>query len=96
MSMSTHVVGFKPPDEKWKKMKAIHDACKAAGVSRPDEVIDFFDGGEPEDCGVEASQGDLLRCGALVPFKSDDHEGFTLHVDKLPADVKIVRFVNSW
>lgn len=32
MSMSLNVMGFKPPDEKWKQMKAAYEACCAAGV----------------------------------------------------------------
>jgi hypothetical protein len=47
MSMSMHVIGFVPPDGTWAQMKAIWDACQAAGVSLPDEVEDFF-GGEPK------------------------------------------------
>lgn len=29
MGMSMHVVGYKPADEHWKKMKAAWDACAA-------------------------------------------------------------------
>lgn len=53
MGMSTHVVGFIPPDEKWQKMKAVWDACRAAGVEVPEDVCDFFEGGEPDPAGVE-------------------------------------------
>ncbi len=52
MSMSTYVIGFKPPDSKWKEMKAIYDACEKGKISPPEEVIEFFDG-EPDINGVE-------------------------------------------
>jgi len=42
MSMSTHVIGFRLPDEKWKQMKAIWDAYDAANLDIPDEVFDYF------------------------------------------------------
>jgi hypothetical protein len=42
MSISMHVVGFRPPDEKFNKMKAIWDACKSANVEVPKEVGEFF------------------------------------------------------
>jgi hypothetical protein len=42
MSMSTHVKRIVPPDEQWKKMKAIYDSCEAAGIEAPDEVSDYF------------------------------------------------------
>ena len=47
MGMSSHVTGFKLPDEKWKKMKAIYDACKVANISPPQEVNEFFDYSPP-------------------------------------------------
>jgi hypothetical protein len=47
MGMSTHVVGFKPPDEKWRKMKAVWDACEAAGTDPPAAVSKFFEGDVP-------------------------------------------------
>lgn len=41
MSMSTHVVGIKPPEDRWRKMKAIHDACQAADLADPDVVVKY-------------------------------------------------------
>ena len=51
MSMSTSVVGFVPPDEEWKKMKAVWDACANADVETPNDVDDFFSGKEPDKNG---------------------------------------------
>lgn len=52
MSMSTHVVGIVPPDDDWKKMKQVYDACVAANIDVPDNVWDFFNNEEPDDAGV--------------------------------------------
>lgn len=96
MSMSTHAIGFKPPDAKWKKMKKAWDACNEAGVDPPKEVDDFFDGESPDDSGVEVSEDTLEKCGALSEFKGDMVDGWEIHIDKLPKDVKIVRVYNSY
>ena len=47
MSMSSSVVGFRPADDKWKKMKKIWDSCEEADVAIPKDVLDFFDGEYP-------------------------------------------------
>jgi len=89
MSMSTHVIGFKPPDEKWNKMKAIYDACEVAGVPIPSEVDDFFDGEGPDPAGVEVK---------LTPreWQDDMRQGYEIDIDSLPKGVKTIRFYNSW
>jgi hypothetical protein len=90
MGMSTHVVGFRPPDDRWRQMKAVWDACAAAGTSIPDEVDEFFNGEAPDDAGVTVD----------IPTHewSDEHsrEGYEIHLDELPADIKTIRFYNSW
>jgi len=96
MSMSTHVVGFKPPDAKWQRMKAVWDACDHAGVPPPPEVMAFFDGEEPDVNGVEVTEDALIRCGALREWHDDGRDGYEVLVEKLPADVKVIRFYNSW
>ena len=96
MGMSTHVVGFKLADEKWKKMKAVYDTCKAAGVPPPKAVSDFFGDDAPDPNGVEVGQHALVKCGAVVEYQADSSHGFEVHIDKLPPDVKIVRVYNAW
>lgn len=91
-----HVCGFKPPDEKWTKMKAVWDACKDAGVDPPKDVSAFFNHEEPDPAGVEIDEKALKKCGAAVDFEGDMQEGFDIHVDKLPKDVKIVRVYASY
>lgn len=93
MGMSTIVVGFKPPDERWKQMKKVYDACEEAGIKIPKEVGEFFGGSPPDPSGVEVN---LRVHGALTRWEEEGADGYELHVDKLPKDVKIVRFYNSW
>jgi hypothetical protein len=89
MGMDTHVAGFIPPDEAWQKMKAVWDACDAAGIEVPADVEDFFDGESPDPAGqtVEIPHRD---------WKDSDCEGFEVAVADLPPQVKVIRFWNSW
>ena len=96
MGMSTHVVGFVPPDAKWKQMKQVWDACEAGGVKIPDEVQKFFNYETPDENGVEIRESDLEKCGAVTEWGDDGRAGYEIHIDKLPTDVKIVRVYNSW
>ena len=98
MSMSMNVVGFRPPDEKWKLMKAVYEACNKAGISIPKDVIDFFNGVPPDPQGVSIRLEDnhFFKYGAVKEWREDGREGFEVDITKLPKDVTIVRFYNSW
>jgi hypothetical protein len=96
MSMATHVIGFKPPDEKWRKMKAIWDACMAARVDPPKEVDEFFGGEPPDDSGVEVDERKLIECGAIREWKEEMRSGFEVDVSKIPDDVAVIRCHNSY
>jgi len=91
MGLSTHVMGFRPPDEKWKKMKAIWDACKEADIEAPEDVWKFFNDEPPDEAGVEVDLGK-----ACSDYMEDSRDGFEVDVTKLPKDVKIIRFYNSY
>ena len=93
MSMSSHVVGFKPPDDKWKKMKKAYDACIEAGINVPENVEEFFNYEEPDDAGVEVELEEHACC---KEYNADMRQGFEIDVSKLPKDVKIIRFYNSY
>lgn len=89
MSMSTHVIGFVPPDEKWKQMKVIWDACSKADIALPGEVEEFFDGEEPSEKGQEVE----------IPYSKwsdENRQGIEVEINKLPKNVKLIRFYNSW
>lgn len=89
MSMDSHVVGFIPPDETWRQMKSIYDACVKANVTVPDEVEDFFGEDGPDSAG---------RAVALESreWKDDFSAGIEVDVESLPPHVKTIRFFNSW
>jgi len=91
MSMSTSVVGFRPPDEKWKTMKEVWDSCKKAGIEIPKEVDKFFNYTSPDESGVEVN---LDKC--TKDYRNDYSEGLEINLEKIPKDIKIIRFVNSW
>jgi len=93
MGMSTHVVGFRPPDEKWRKMKAAWEACSDAGISPPPEVEDFFNGAAPDDAGVEVR---VERTEAVSPYTCESGSGYEVDLTKLPKGVTILRFYNAW
>ena len=87
--MITYVTGFKLPNEKWKKMRDVREACIKAGIDIPEEVDNFFGWEEPNEKGVEVD----------IPhkeWKADMQGGIEIDVDKIPEDVKVIRFVNSW
>lgn len=96
MGMNTHVVGFKAPDEAWKKMKAVWDACEAAGTAIPSKVLEFFNHEPPEDSGVVI---DLEEENCVEEWKADMEDGFVIDVKELlktHPDITHIRFYNSY
>jgi hypothetical protein len=91
--MHTVVIGFRPPDEKWKAMKAVWDACEKANTPIPNEVMKFFNDGRPDPAGVEVR---LEGTPAVKEYCADMADGFEIDVTKLPAGLTIVRVYNSY
>lgn len=96
MSMSTHVVGFRPPDEKFRKMRAAWNACKAAKVDVPADVWKFFDETAPDEAGVRINLRDKKYADAVYEYHEEDGSGFEIDLEKLPKDIRVIRVVNSW
>jgi len=92
MGMSTHVIGFRPKDELFEKMEAVYNACRLAQVELPIEVEEFFNNSEPDQSGVEVNLSD----DCVREFKNDHQEGLEVDIRKLPSQVNIIRFINSW
>lgn len=88
MAMSTHVVGFVPTDERWQQMKAVRDACAAAGIKPPAEVDRFFGGKEPDPAGQDV---EIPHRG----WQDEYRQGLEIRVEDIPENVKVVRFYNS-
>ena len=93
MGACSCIKGFKPPDEKWHKMKAVRDACLKAKINTPKEVDDFFDGKTPDEKGVEV---DLKSLPCCKKWNVDYAEGYEIDVSKLPKDVTIIRAYTSY
>ncbi len=93
MGMSTRVVGFKPPDGKWKEMRAIWDACEKGLIEIPDKVLEFFNHIPPDNAGVIV---DLNTSDGVVDWAGEDSAGYQIEIQKLPPDIKFVRVYNSW
>lgn len=90
--MSSHVVGFRAPDEQWAKMKAAWDACEAVGITPPDEVLNFFDGEDPGDKpGKEVTLGDAIR-----EWTNEYASGYEVDLVTIPNGLRYLRFYNSW
>lgn len=89
MGMSTSVIGFAPPDEKWQQMKQIWDACQSAGIPVPREVEKFFNDEPPDSAGVEVKL-------EVTEWHDESREGIEIEVAKIPKHVKLIRFYNSW
>lgn len=89
MGMSTHVMGFRAPDEEFKKMRAAWDACEAAGVSIPDEVEDYFGGTSPDPSGVEV---DI----EAHEWSNEYAQGYEINVADIPKGLTSIRFYYSW
>lgn len=98
MSMSMHVKGFRPGDEKWHRMKSVYDACKAAHIPMPAEVNEFFNFETPDEKGVEielgASYGKNDVC--CTPYSGNGESGFEIDIAQVPEGVKMIRFYCSW
>lgn len=93
MSMSTHIIGFVPPDNRWKELKKVYDACIFAGIEVPDEVLEFFNYEPPDDLGIEI---DLEDDKYSSEYQTDGSEGYLVELNKLPKEIKFIRFYNSY
>lgn len=95
MSQTVYVQGIKPPDETWRRMKAIWDACEAAGVRTPPEIDRYFEGANPDPLGVIV---DINHYKGIVAreWSDDARNGIEVMIDKLPPGTSIIRFVISY
>lgn len=91
MSSTPNWVGFRPPDDKWKRMKAVWDACEAADLSIPNEVLLFFNEEAPDPAGVEIDIGEWVTA-----YEGDGKTGWDVDLTSIPSDIKMIRFFESW
>jgi hypothetical protein len=89
--MTPRIVGFRPPDQTWRDMKAAWDACEKAGVPPPKEVQEFFGNESPDPLGVQVKIDDT---SCLRKFRADNTDGYEIDITKLPAGLTIIRVYN--
>ena len=90
MSMSLHIYGVKPVNDHYRKMKSVYESCADLGVAIPTEVLEFFNYEVPRD----EVRVDLSRHEAVV--EDDMGYRFTVDLNKLPNDIKVLRFIVDW
>lgn len=93
MSTSMYIDGFKSETDEYRKMKAIYDACEAAGVETPDAVDKYFGIDGP---GAYGKAIDLSEAKCVKKFSEDGQCGYDVDITKLPKDIKIIRFYLSY
>jgi len=92
--MTTHIVGIVPPDETWKRMKAVWDSCTIAKVEIPKAVLEFFNHVAPDDKGVLIP---LDKHSSITEYYNETaRQGYEVWLEYLPVDIKVLRFYNSW
>ena len=92
MSASYDVIGMKVQDEKWEKMKNVWNTCQIAGVDIPEEVEEFFNWENPNY--LQGMQINISN--AVSQPQVEDYVVWDVEIDKLPPDVKVIRFRISY
>ena len=111
MSMTTYLKGVRDLDKDFAKMIAVKEACDKAGVEYPKQVLEYFATPtypdraheDAEELREEMSET-LLEHGeygqephpAVTKESKNGRAVYTLDLQKLPKDIKAVRFINSW
>ena len=87
-TITVEIAGIKPKDEKFEQMERVYQACLAANVEVPQEVIEYF--GRDEDDHVLVNEH-----GVLVPYltrsvtgnwdspKVNPHANWITRIDKV-------------
>lgn len=96
--MSTHITAFIPDtDETYQKHKKVLLACKEAEVDLPKATAEYFGYDYPEDCALEEKLTFNLKEGEHYrKFRNEYSNGFEIDINKIPKEVKTIRFYNSY
>ena len=97
--MSTHITAFIPDtDETYQKHKKVLLACLEAEVELPEKTAEYFGGYKyPELCYLDEKLTFSLKEGEHYrPYRSPGMYGFEIDLDKIPKEVKTIRFYNSY
>ncbi len=100
MSMSTSVVGLRNLDIKFNDMIKLKKMCEKSKVSYPKELIEYFgknNVGESEEyLKSEMTEIEIEDEDFVSAWKAEMQEGFEIEVDKIPKEIKTIRFYNSY
>ena len=92
--MDYSVEVFTNETEKSRQMRAVFVACKAAGVSIPPEVREYFGRDDPLLCGGPTVVLDLKDpTSGLIEWGMDEAFGLIVELAKLPEEALYLRFV---
>ena len=88
MGVSVYIQGIRPFDDRYKKIKAAHDACVEARVSVPKEVSEYLTGTGQNDYGIEVEIEEAVK-----DMRGECDEGtiFLVDLTKIPKDVTMLR-----
>jgi len=75
-------------NKKWEDMKEIWELCKTNKIPIPQEVINYFEGGEPHFYGISVNINNLVRCRTLGWKHYAD-----IRLCDLPSDISMLRFL---
>lgn len=100
MGMSTCIMGFRSEDDlkaEFDKHKPIFDLCRKSGISLPKETQEFFSGEKTDFSDFEDDlEIDLIRGKHYEEYSEDMRYGFEVDLQKLPKEVKKLRFYNLY
>ena len=96
MGMSTYVVGFIPPDERWLKMAAAWEACRAAHIDPPEEVLRLFEDEAPDPSGKTVDMHAGVHPAVKEWGDGDMRQGLEVDLSQLPPGMTSLRFINSY
>ena len=82
------IVGVRPPDEKWKKMKAIFINCRELGIEVPEDVYSYFDGNCPKEEDDGGSMISLMTRYCVWPYEDETKKGFRIILNRMEEDVE--------
>lgn len=95
MGMSTHLAGFHPADDKYKKMLAVWNACVAAGIEVPEEVRLFFDDRDPRSS-PDGVRVEMRGFTGVSKHVAPGEDGIEVDLRMIPPHIKIIRFYNKY
>jgi hypothetical protein len=101
MSLLTFVEFGKPVDDKYIKYKNVWDACEAANIPIPEEVLSFFEYKAPDGLAIwTMAKEDYIdgkfKDPAVTRVTAPGSESYIIDLSKLPADTKLIKITNSF